>query len=1258
MYYILDTYISKRCQDCNNPAGISLKLTYQSSENTKGFVSKLFTVPPKLEFGLPTQFSCPLDAFIFLDSSLNVEAVNYKSKCLQINLGMFPFKNLENVMHIFEECGINKYCDNLDFTNATNLVIRSYFPESVHQVDMGYFMKLLPASSTNRSAFVATFLKENYKIAAQLFNVQISIFDTAVKTMVSVNSNELSAQFTLELYSKYLTKVTLTVQQTASWNGAVINVQGRFLDVVNNIPSMLEDYITEHLHSLYMRSTVRVNNAEVVYNNSLSQQKAAAENHNELNISKASIDLLYQTKSEELNYQQNVVANISDELAEANEEIQELQRMINNVCMISRCEEICVPHEECSTCTRNVNTPIQGRCRVPCQRTTTVKVAVRYVRVSRWVYVSRRNCFNRFRCRWLSCILRFLCLLRTICVRITYYEPVFENRIVTINDVCDNQPCPTNLIQAPVMAQCCAPVGCAERTQDYTCANNNEQCRNTRNIIYESLSNEQANAAILLRRLDEENEKEATLKLKLAQLTVRKNSMDKRFAESQESLADANMAVKLASDKYEEIHSATNLDQLASLQATESNPMRNIQVTSVLFNTTVISESPSVLLLVVTGNVQHLGYNFSHEVTVDFNRLELSLREAAVEITDSSIIGGGYRSKRSLRYKRQTGESNNYNDNEPQFQARCTDLENLKQYIKIINQSIATLENVTTMSITNVIKGRKNLTDLIAEYIKVYNKPIEIDFGKIKEVFNNTINVTENKETDGSLSNEELQNLNLMQEYLNASADIDISIANSMFTTWQNKMELLHNRTSSAAGHKCDGFSDCLQEIAVVLEDILLDTPIKISSKLSQQFTLASEDLLKLALAQNISLQSALQKPNNFLSIINNTELNDYWCATPPMIIEQPALRINPRENTTARLSCEVLSDKYTSYKWKKNDIELPNQKKSTIILNNVQLHDSGNYTCEVTNHVGTVESTAATVDVQQFPWYFLLPENVNAYIGDVNGARFTSNATGWPYPGFRWYFRSKHSKNFIQIPDEDENEYFISNPQPQHEGSYYCEAFNEQGSNKSNVVYLTILDVSVLQLSQSFTVNFTSFRLSDGSGSDNQSLYSGDSTSAMSGSGRFDASGNSDKSNIDDFTGSGLNINSTESRLPITFADLVRKTIIDAIDFISNTLENVTVSSIKDNLTLTFTVFSKKLDYPNTSSDDFIQQNAQARVNWFTVTERVKKMLTGTSIVLNFKDEIYNSEPNSTKIWSSQYTCPPGKQVSFSNNFLCGELL
>ena len=195
----LENYEAKRCQGCENVAGIALKLSYHSSENNNGPFSKLFTVPPKLEFGLPTQFSCPVDAFLFLNRSLNIEAVSYKSKCLQLNLGMFPFQDLENNIYIFEECSIKQYCDGIDFTNATSLVIRSYFPVSVSQVDMGYFMKLLPATATNNSAFVATFSKENFDITAKLFNIQISIFDTKINTMASISNDELTSNFVMEL---------------------------------------------------------------------------------------------------------------------------------------------------------------------------------------------------------------------------------------------------------------------------------------------------------------------------------------------------------------------------------------------------------------------------------------------------------------------------------------------------------------------------------------------------------------------------------------------------------------------------------------------------------------------------------------------------------------------------------------------------------------------------------------------------------------------------------------------------------------------------------------------------------------------------------------------------------------------------------------------------------------------------------------------------------------------------------------------------
>ena len=1250
------------------------KLTYHSNSMSDSVFSKLFEVPPKLEFGLPTQFSCPMDALVFLNSSLDIIGITYKSSCLNLNLGLFSFENLENTMYVFEECD-NAYCNNINFTNTANIVIWSYFPELVTEVDMGYFVKLLPATPTNNSALVATFSNENYEVIAELFNVQISLFDTVVNTRALISSGEVNAIFSIELYGKYLTETTLTMQQTTK-NRASIVIQGRFLDDTNNIPSILERFITERLHSLYTRALIRVRNAEIVNNKSLSQQVSATEYLNKMTNIKSLTDALFQSASEKLNDQEKLVRNISDDLSIANEEVQELQNMMNNVCKFQKCEKICIPREKCQQCLNAVKAPYQEKCQRT-QKFPKLISVISYYTDFRFEYKWKRFCAFKSVCKWKLCKKLTICAHLPTITLVKYRKLKFLSKVIYPVKII-TFPCILNMATVPLVTKCCALVGCEMHKEDDTCANKNKQCHTTKKKIYGTLSNEQAITAELLQRSDRENEKEASLRLELAQLTVRKSNTDRRVAEGQESLADANKAVELTSASYSKIRNATNLDQLQRLRAKRdatSSQFNTIKITSVSFNTTIVSESPTVLILNVTGNIDHVGYNFSQELVVDFARLHISLRRAAIKITENLIINDLDHSKKSLRYRHQTSETG---DNSLLFQDKCADLHNLNEYIKIINQSLQTLENVTTTSISITVKGRNDLNNLIAEYTKLYSKPITIDAEKINHAFNYTINITTTEEIEGTLSDEETQTLNLLKEHLNASANIDEDIGKSVFTKWQNKMEELHNKTSSAAGHECDGFSDCLQKIIAVLEDILFDTPSSISDRFFQQIATASQDLLELALIDNSSLQSAIQKPKQFFNIINNAELNEYWCATLPVIIKQPAQRITPHENTTAILFCEALSDNYTSYKWKNNGNELLHQKNSTLVLKNVQLRDSGNYTCEITNQVGTVISTIASVEVQRFPQFFLQPKNVDTYIGEVNGARFTSNATGWPYPGYRWYFRFKNSKNFTQLPDEVGNEYIIPTPQPHHEGSYYCEAFNEQGAIKSNIVTLTILGVSGLQLSQSFSVSFNSIFLSnyDGSGSGNQNIYSGDSLLETSGSGNFSSSSNgridssgsfdnpsSGNLNSDDTSGSGISTNISMkvklTKTDIQFENLVKKTIISATDFISSTLENISVSNIENNtLSITFTVFSNNLSYPNNFSDDFIQTSAQMRVDWFIVIEKLKKMLTESSIVISFGNIIYNSESNSTIIWPSQYICPPGKQISPNNNFICSELL
>ena len=114
---------------------------------------------------------------------------------------------------------------------------------------------------------------------------------------------------------------------------------------------------------------------------------------------------------------------------------------------------------------------------------------------------------------------------------------------------------------------------------------------------------------------------------------------------------------------------------------------------------------------------------------------------------------------------------------------------------------------------------------------------------------------------------------------------------------------------------------------------------------------------------------------------------------------------------------------------------------------------DSGSYTCVVTNQASHTISTNSSVEMHQLPAFFLEPDNADVYMGDSNGAVFQSNATGFPFPGFRWYFQQKGTIGYIQLPGEDENELVIHTPLPKDEGSY-CSYMTKLSSGKTFAVF------------------------------------------------------------------------------------------------------------------------------------------------------------------------------------------------------------
>jgi len=1209
--------------------GFSLKLVYHINSASTGMFSTLLIVPPKEEFGLRTQFSCPLDGFVYINDDHNMEAISIVSSCLGLRLGSFPIVDLETYIYMFNECEISPFCS-APISSNSELLIWGKFPDSVPKLPLGNFIELLPASESDQTAFVLTISKNMGTLNAELFNVRISLFDVLFNCQANVNEKMLEFSTTVKLFDKYPTELKGSIEQTTDWNSVIIKIHGKFLDTSGNIPNLLCEQIHKQIEILYTRSQSRAKNAELVYDRARSQFATVEMTYSAREAAKNESDNLVQQTEQELEGLKNTVQSIMTELEEANDEVTSLMERINSLCTLRECPEVCIPQRVCEPCQRDVSTSVQGTCAVTCNKPVTVTEVVRTEIRYRWQFVPTRVCYMTCTCLFFLCFTSTNCRIVSICKRVPYVYPITDSRVVDTPSVC-NRPCSEVAVEAPVTAQCCGNVGCSNQgqEQDVDCLGDNQECEQTRNSVYENLAEEQSNATRLLQSLDVARANVRVTSLRLLRYKARYNMTERQFNESKVAYDEAQTTLEIATASLNEVKHELQLDLLEKIRNRSicSNDAPYIEIKSVRFNSTIITESPTTIPVNIVIFIPSTNKTVTETVVIDFLRFNMSVQLAASTITEKVILNRKYLSKRFSRNAINVSETD---DNQLHFQSRCTDVQNILSYIKELNRSIFIVAATALSSLENVNGSNQEILALINISSLSFGKEMSIDFQKIANITNKHIGDIKN--FTGYINGSEEANalLELMQEHLTDGLALIESLDLNLFWSWRSKMEYLHNQTKSAAGFPCFGFSDCLQEVAEMLSELANSVPLNNGTILSM-LPSAAQDLVDLALLQNYSITSAAANTEDIYRIANATMLHNYWCGDPPKLTVQPVKHINPRENTTIELSCGVEVDEYTTYQWKKDCIQIPNQKSSTLVLANVKLSDSGNYTCVVTNQVSSVTSTNASVEVQQFPSFFLQPDNVDEYVGNWNGAVFESNATGFPYPGFRWYFQPKETSGFTQIPGEDQNELVIVPPLPENEGSYYCEAFNEQGVLRSRIVNLTVLESTVVQVARTVQINFT----------------------------KFDSELDILSVGSDELSGSGLDINITLTPAAIISLQNSLATMLNVlISFGSASLENITIHGASPKvIAVSFTLYSENISYPETPLEEVNQLAPQARVEWLPVWQRLQAVLGTSEFTITDGEEEYESDPSSLKFGALQFVCPPGKEVSSVNNFLCGKL-
>ena len=110
-------------------------------------------------------------------------------------------------------------------------------------------------------------------------------------------------------------------------------------------------------------------------------------------------------------------------------------------------------------------------------------------------------------------------------------------------------------------------------------------------------------------------------------------------------------------------------------------------------------------------------------------------------------------------------------------------------------------------------------------------------------------------------------------------------------------------------------------------------------------------------------------------------------------------------------------------------------------------------------------------------------------------------------------------------------------------------------------------------------------------------------------------------------------------------------------MSFGPTSLDNVTINAITNRvISVSFTLYSENISYPEIPLEEVNQLAPKARIEWLPVKEKLLETLEIPEFIITDGKNEYKSNVTSLQIDTINLACPPGKEESAVNNFLCGK--
>lgn len=175
-------------------------------------------------------------------------------------------------------------------------------------------------------------------------------------------------------------------------------------------------------------------------------------------------------------------------------------------------------------------------------------------------------------------------------------------------------------------------------------------------------------------------------------------------------------------------------------------------------------------------------------------------------------------------------------------------------------------------------------------------------------------------------------------------------------------------------------------------------------------------------------------------------------------IVSQPN-DVTVDEGQQAQFQVEATGGGELSYQWYKDDEVLPNETSSGLTIGVTSLTDIGDYSVEVSNEVGVVLSSSATLMVNEVIEPVSIVVNpLDVSVDEGQMIQLSVSAIGGGELSYQWY------KGGVEIAGASTSVFEISDAQLSDAGEYSVEVSNSVGGLRSSLVLVTVNELEVSQ--------------------------------------------------------------------------------------------------------------------------------------------------------------------------------------------------